>query len=280
MLTALIGHPVSHSLSPTIHAHWLEVHGIEASYRLLDVAPSEMKEAIENMRKKMPLRGMNVTVPHKERIIPYLESVDDTARAIGAVNTVVVEDGKWHGTNTDAYGFITHLLTHAPKLKANLNHAVVLGAGGAARAAVYALKQAGAARITILNRTYANAQQLGTEMGAEAAPMAQAEAMFATADLLANTTSAGMKGIAPLELPLQALPTHAVVYDIVYAPRETELLKQAAARGLHTVDGLGMLLFQAQKAFEAWWGVLPAVDAGLMQAVEDELRPREKASHA
>jgi shikimate dehydrogenase len=197
--------------------------------------------------------------------------VDDIARAMGAVNTLTQENGAWHGSNTDAYGFITHVKQCQPNATELFRHAVVLGAGGAARAAIYALKQEGAARITILNRTHATAKVLAQEFSVEAAPMDAASEVFATASLLANTTSAGMKTNAPLVLPIAALPAHAVVYDIVYAPLVTPLLADAQARGLATVDGLGMLLYQAQKAFTLWWGITPEVTESLRAHVLREV---------
>lgn len=272
--TGLIGHPVSHSLSPVIHAYWLRTHGIEGDYTLHDIAPETLATTLERWRKKMPLRGVNVTVPHKQSVIPFLDSMDDAAQAIGAVNTIRIDNGTWHGTNTDAYGFMAHFKAEMPDYATRLNHAVVLGAGGAARAAIHALKCEGIGRITILNRTFDTARALAAQFDVEAAPMEKAADILASADVLTNTTSAGMKGNAPLLLPIAALPLHAVVYDIVYAPLVTPLLAEAHAYNLATVDGLGMLLYQAQKAFECWWGVLPSVTPALRAAVLKTLEAR------
>ncbi len=268
--TGLIGHPVAHSLSPKIHSYWLRQHGIEGAYCLYDIAPEALAEGWEKL-KKTPLRGLNVTVPHKQAVMALVGDVDDTARTIGAVNTITCDNGTWHGSNTDAYGFITHLKHAQPDNAELFQHTVVLGAGGAARAAVYALKQEGAARITIINRTYETAAALAQECGVEASTMDGAAHVFATASLLTNTTSAGMKANAPLVLPMEALPAQTVVYDIVYAPLVTPLLADAAARGLATVDGLGMLLYQAQKAFALWWGVTPEVTEELRTYVLKEM---------
>lgn len=272
--TGLIGHPVSHSLSPVIHGYWLRMHGIEGDYTLHDIAPEALTTTLEHWRKKTPLRGVNVTVPHKQSVIPFMDRMDAAAQAIGAVNTIRIDNGEWHGTNTDAYGFMAHFNAEMPDYAKRLNHAVVLGAGGAARAAIHALKCESVERITILNRTYDTARTLAAEFDVEAAPMESAADILLTADMLTNTTSAGMKGNAPLLLPMASLPLHAVVYDIVYAPLVTPLLAEAHAYNLATVDGLGMLLYQAQKAFEYWWGVLPAVTPELRAAVVQTLEAR------
>lgn len=269
-LTGLIGHPVAHSLSPLIHGYWRAQHGIEGSYDLFDIAPDMLQAELQEM-KKTPLRGVNVTVPHKQSVMQALDSVDETAKIIGAVNTVVSQQGKWHGTNTDAYGFMAHLNAEIPDWQPTVSHCAVIGAGGAARAIVHALKEAGAGRITILNRTEGKAKELAHAFGCDSAPMELAQDILATTALLVNTTSAGMKDNAPLALPLARLPQDAVVYDIVYVPLLTPLLAEARALNLATVDGLGMLLYQAQGAFEHWHGVRPAVTPELRAMILEKL---------
>ncbi len=256
--TGLIGHPVSHSLSPLIHGYWRTQYNVAGEYGLHDIAPEHFATDIEKL-KKTPLRGLNVTVPHKEKIVPFLNSIDETAKTIGAVNTLVNEQGEWRGTNTDAFGFMEHLKAEIADWEPVIQQCVVVGAGGAARAILYALKEAGAARITLLNRTREKAEQLAREFRTECAAMEEAAEYLKTATLLVNTTSAGMKQNPPLLLPMLQLPPDAVVYDIVYAPLITPLLAEAHALNLATIDGLGMLLYQAQGAFEQWHGVRPAV---------------------
>lgn len=268
--TGLIGHPVSHSLSPLIHGYWRTLYNKEGEYRLIDIDPERLQAELAAL-KKTPLRGVNVTVPHKQHVMHALDTIDDTAKAIGAVNTIISAQGRWHGTNTDAYGFIAHLQAEIPDWKPVLNHCVVIGAGGAARAAIYALKQAGAARVTILNRTETKAAELAAIFRCEHAAMERANEYFPTATLLVNTTSAGMKNKDPLMLPMATLPQSAVVYDIVYAPLVTPLLAEAHAYNLATIDGLGMLLYQAQGAFEAWHGVRPEVTPELRAKVLEHI---------
>lgn len=262
--TGLIGHPVSHSLSPAIHAHWIKDLKISASYERYDVPPETLKETIHKFREQK-MAGFNVTIPHKQNIIAELDSIDKIARKIGAVNTVMRVDDLLIGTNTDAYGFVTHLKQSAPKLE--LTKVVILGAGGATRAAIVGLKEAGAKDIVLLNRTEDKAKILADTFGVSHVDWDQREEMLRDTTLLVNTTSLGMKGAEPLELSLDALPRTACVYDIVYAPLETELLKTARARGNQTIDGLGMLLHQAAAAFRLWHGAEAAVTDALREKI-------------
>lgn len=266
-LTGLIGYPLTHSRSPDIHGYWLAHHGIDADYKLFTTQPARLRQTMLHMRRK-PLLGLNITIPHKVTVTDHLDGVDALAEQIGAVNTVRVEGNRLIGTNTDAYGFITNLragLTGsvAGDLSPHLDHAVILGAGGATRAAIVALKQAGARRITVTNRTFEAAATLAERFGIQAAHWDSREQVLHDATLLINTTSLGMEGQPPLVLDIARLPESAVVHDIVYAPRVTPLLAAAQARGLRTVDGLGMLLYQAQAAFEHWHGVRPEVSTEL-----------------
>ena len=274
-LTALIGFPTEHSLSPAIHTYWMRQHGIDGEYKLLTTPPPRLRQTMLHVRKKQ-MRGVNITVPHKESVLQYLDAVDAVATRIGAVNTVIAEGEKLRGTNTDAYGFISHLREQCSGTP-DLSHCVLLGAGGAARAAIVALQEAGASRITLVNRTLATAEALAQEFGVESAAWDVSGAGLATASLLVNTTSLGMAGQPPINMSWQHLPESAVVYDIVYNPLETGLLKACRKRGNPVVDGLGMLLYQAQKAFALWHGVEPVVDKALRQHVMEELRAREAA---
>jgi shikimate dehydrogenase len=277
-LTGLIGYPVSHSRSPRIHDYWIKEHGLAADYKLFTTAPARLRQTMLHMRKKNAA-GLNITIPHKQTVIEYLDGIDEAAKRIGAVNTVIHKDGKFIGSNTDAYGFITNLREGLGDLDAHLGHVVVLGAGGATRAALIALLDAGAKNITITNRTQENAENLARLFASTAkekqatltvAPWDSRDTILRECSLLINTTSLGMVSHHLLHIDVKQLPREAAVHDIVYAPLETELLKNAAKRGLKTVDGLGMLLYQAQKAFELWHGVLPAVTPALRKYVLED----------
>lgn len=275
-VTGLIGWPVAHSLSPVIHQYWRERHGIAGTYELIPIDPASMERGIRSLKAR-GVRGFNVTVPHKERIAAFLDITDNVAEQIGAVNTVVRDGATWRGTNTDAYGFLAHLREQVPALVPVLSRVVVLGAGGAARAVVQALREAGAGSVLLLNRTRATADALAAEFGVKTGDWAERDALLADATLLVNATSLGMIGKEPLRINLGAMAPTAAVYDIVYAPLETPLLAQARQRGLIAIDGLGMLLYQAQRAFEEWHGVLPAVDAALRAHVLAALAARSPA---
>ena len=272
-LTALIGYPVEHSLSPVIHDYWLKQHGIDGAYKLLTTPPTRLRQTMLHMRKKNAA-GVNVTVPHKQAVMEHLDSIDALAEQIGAVNTILNRKGKFIGTNTDAYGFITALRDGAGDR--HLENVVILGAGGATRAVIVALKQAGAKRITLTNRTLANAAELAEEFDVGYVEWESREELLKGATLLVNTTSLGMQGMEKLELSLANLPKTAAVMDIVYAPLETELLKNARAHGCIAIDGLGMLLHQAAGAFEQWHGVKPVVDAALYVEVLESIEKEEK----
>lgn len=276
VLTGLIGYPTEHSLSPTIHDYWMRQHGIDGAYKLFTTPTARLRQTILHMRKK-EMRGFNITVPHKEGVMEFLDYIDATAHRIGAVNTVTVNGDGLHGTNTDAYGFIANLKEGLGGALPDLSHVVLLGAGGAARAAIVALKEAGATHLVLQNRTLETAQKLGQEFGIEAIEWDMRGDALAGATLLVNTTSLGMKHQPALPLSLQHLPESAVVADIVYNPLETSLLKAARGRGNKVVDGLGMLLYQAQKAFTLWHGIEPVVDKALRQHVIAEMKRRGDA---
>lgn len=272
-LTGLIGYPIAHSKSPRIHEYWIAKHGLAAEYKLFTTPPARVRQVVKRLRDK-GAAGFNVTVPHKRAVMEYLDGMDVTATRIGAVNTVVREGDKLIGRNTDAYGFITNLREGLGELAPYLERVVVLGAGGATRAALLALAEAGAQQIILTNRTEDKAHDLAAEFSREfpavtieVSPWENREKILRETRLLVNTTSLGMVSHHLLHLDVKQLPRDAAVHDIVYAPLETELLKNARARGLKTVDGLGMLLYQAQKAFELWHGVLPEVTPKLRAAV-------------
>lgn len=260
-LAGVLGWPVSHSKSPRLHGYWLRHHGLDGVYVPLPTPPERLKEALRGL-VAMGFAGANFTVPHKEAVMPLLNEISPTAKRIGAVNTIVIApDGRTCGDNTDAFGFIENLKSAVPGLAITGRDAVVLGAGGAARAVCVALADAGAGCVTVINRTRERAETLAAALGGHitVADWAERERALSGAALLINTTSLGMTGQPALDIALDALPKTAVVNDLVYAPLETRLLAEAKARGNAAVDGLGMLLFQAQAGFEAWFGVKPEV---------------------
>jgi len=268
----VMGWPVTHSRSPVVHGFWLQEHGIAGRYELLPVPPEDLATALRGLAAR-GFAGCNLTLPHKEGALAIVDRVHTTAQRIGAVNTVVVgRDGTLEGSNTDAFGFIANLEQTVPEWRAGAGPAVVLGAGGAARAVVAALIEAGAPAIRIANRHRERALSL-TELGdgVEIVDWAARAEALAGAALLVNTTSLGMTGQPPLDLALDHLPASALVNDIVYVPLETPLLGQARRRGHRAVDGLGMLLHQARPGFAAWFGVMPEVTPALRAAVEASL---------
>ncbi|TPN46956.1 shikimate dehydrogenase [Mesorhizobium sp. B1-1-9] len=268
------GHPIKHSRSPKIHGHWLAKHGIDGSYEAIDVAPHDFAEFLATLQAN-GYRGGNVTIPHKEAAFALAGRRDQAAEEIGAVNTLWFEDGTLWGGNTDGHGFAANLDDHAPGW-ASKGPAVVLGAGGASRAVIHALKERGISDIRIVNRTLARAVELRDRFGAgvSAHGMAETGELLADAGLLVNTTALGMVGNEGLAADPTLLPSHAIVTDLVYVPLETPLLAAARARGLKTVDGLGMLLNQAVPGFEHWFGVRPKVTAELRAIIVADLVPK------
>jgi shikimate dehydrogenase len=264
-----MGCPVGHSLSPRLHGHWLRRYGIDGAYLPFAVPPERLEQALRAL-PALGLRGCNLTIPHKEAALALVDRASPLAHRIGAVNTVVVEpDGALAGDNTDGFGFLASLTAGCPGWRADAGAAVLLGAGGAARAVAVALLDAGVPEVRLLNRTPDRAEKLaaGLDGPIVAVPWtARATALEGVA-LLVNTTSLGMTGQPPLVLPLDALPRTALVTDVVYTPLITPLLAVARARGHPVVDGLGMLLHQARPGFHAWFGVEPAVDDDLRAAV-------------
>jgi shikimate dehydrogenase len=268
----VIGHPIAHSRSPLIHGTWLAEHQIDGTYEAIDVAPADLLAFFERLRSG-EFAGGNVTIPHKEAVFALCDEVDPLARTIGAVNTLVARDGKIFGTNTDYLGFLGNLDAEAPGWSDGPNDAIVIGAGGAARAILVALRRRNGGKVHVLNRTVANAQALVEEIDGpfEAHGFEDFAALAGQTGLVVNTSSIGMYGTRFDWLDMSLLPKNSLVTDIVYTPLVTPLLEDAAAHGLQTVDGLGMLLHQAAPGFAAWFGVEPKVTPELRARVEATL---------
>ena len=261
-LAGVIGHPIAHSRSPALHGYWLKRYGIKGFYIPMDVAPCDLADAL-NTLPKLGFVGLNVTIPHKEEALRLADVVSDRAALIGAANTLIFRrDGRIQADNTDGSGFIANLRQNAPDWAPASGPAVVFGAGGAARAVIAALLESGVPEIRLANRTRPRADALKADFGAKIVveEWVQAGNMLEGATTVVNTTSLGMAGKAEFRIPLDALEPGATVTDLVYTPLRTGFLEEAAARGCHTVDGLGMLLHQAAPGFERWFGHRPEVD--------------------
>jgi shikimate dehydrogenase len=267
-LAGILGWPVDHSRSPQLHGHWLDHYGIDGAYVPMAVRPEHFAVAVAAL-PKLGFVGANVTVPHKEAAYAACDRLDETARRIGAVNTLSFTAEGILGRNTDGYGFIENLRHGAPDWRAARGPAVMLGAGGSARAVAVALLDAGLPELRVLNRTFDRAAALADALGGRvrAVPWEQFANAASDASLLINTTTQGMVGQPALELDLAGLPRAATVTDLIYTPVETKLLVDARQRGHSVVDGLGMLLWQAQPGFAAWFGVEPAITDALRAAV-------------
>ena len=277
MIRAFItGWPVEHSLSPLIHGHWLKRHGIDGSYERLARSPEEIGGFLTDLPGSQWIGG-NVTIPHKITAFNACALLDDAARAIGAVNTLWIENGKLAGANTDAHGFMANLDSRVPGWDTGAN-ALVLGAGGGARAIIHSLVSRGFSDVAIANRTPERAEALASHFAGPARPLAWDRLVgeIPRADLIVNTTSLGMKGQPALEIDLTNSQPETIVTDIVYTPLETPLLVQARDHGLKTVDGLGMLLHQAVPGFERWFGHRPTVDEELRGVLLAELEARSR----
>jgi shikimate dehydrogenase len=266
----LIGWPAAHSRSPLIHHYWLRTLGIEGGYNIEAVPPEGFAEFVLHLSAH-GFVGANVTIPHKERALG-LSKPDARARAVGAANTLWYEGGELRSTNTDIEGFINNLDACAPGWD-SAEDALVLGAGGSSRAVVFGLVERGIKRVHLANRTMERARALAAQFGAKVYPVAWETIgdLLPRAGLLVNTTSLGMHGQPALELDVSLLPPHAVVADLVYVPLETPLLAAARARGLKAADGLGMLLHQAVRGFELWFGRRPEVTSELRALAEADL---------
>ena len=272
-LAGVIGWPVAHSRSPLMHGHWMAGMGVRGAYVPLPVRPGDLPAAVAGLRA-MGFAGANVTIPHKVEVMALADEVDPVARLIGAANTLVVrDDGSVFATNTDWTGFVASLRAQAPGWRPDAGPAVVLGAGGGARAVAYGLLDAGASEVRVVNRTRATADALAADLGPQVTVHDWDErgAALDGAATLVNTTSLGMEGQPPLDLSLDALPDHAVVADIVYVPLETPLLAAARARGLSTADGLGMLIHQGVPCWRHWFDLTPQVTPELRALMEQSL---------
>ncbi len=272
-LAGVMGWPIAHSRSPMLHNYWMREHALNGVYVPLAIKPDGLAAALKALHP-LGFVGCNLTLPHKQQAMTIVDAVDDVAKRIGAISCVTVRaDGSLAGTNNDCFGFIHNLKQEHPDWRANAGPAVVLGAGGGARAVCYALMQAGATEIRVVNRSCARAQALAAEFGAplQALPWAQRHAALDGAALVVNTTSQGMKGQPALDVRLDALPTGALVADIIYTPLETPFLAAARLRGNATSNGLGMLLHQGRPAWKLWFDIETTVTAELRETLERSL---------
>ena len=268
-LAGVIGHPIAHSRSPALHGYWLRRYGLKGHYIPIDIAPTDLADLVRSL-PRLGFVGINVTTPHKEAILQIADIVTDRAALIGAANTLIFrKDGKIHADNTDGSGFIANLRQHAPHWAPASGPAVVVGAGGAARAVIAALIEVGVPEIRLANRTRTRAEGLRSDFGAKVTVMdwVKIPAALEDAATLVNTTTLGMIGKPDFRVPLDALNPRALVTDLVYTPLKTPLLLAAEAMGCTAVDGLGMLLHQAAPGFERWFGHRPEVDDATRAAV-------------
>ncbi len=269
LLAGVFGWPINHSRSPRLHGYWLRKYGIDGAYMPFATHPVKLEQGIRSL-PALGFRGGNITLPHKERALGFVDQVTPVAKRIGAVNTLTVrEDGTILGDNTDGYGFLAHLISTRPDWSGANGPGVVLGAGGAARAVVVALLEAGVPEVRLINRTTRRAEELADEIGGPIIVKNWDERATALKEsgILVNSTNLGQAGQTRLDISLDQLPTRALVYDIVYTPLMTDLLLAADARGNGIVDGIGMLLHQATPGFAAWFGREPEVTAELRSFV-------------
>ena len=269
VLAGVMGWPVAHTRSPAIHNHWIARHGLKGAYVQLPVHPDRLEAALRGL-PALGFAGCNVTVPHKVSAMHFMDELHPTAQRVAAINTIVVQpDGSLLGMNNDGAGYVQSLRDADPTWRGDAGPALVLGAGGAARAIVVALLDEGVPELRITNRTLERAQALAEAFGerVKVVPWAQRNDAMAGVSLLVTTTTQGMHGQPPLDVALDALPAAAMVSDAIYIPMETPLLAQARLRGHRTVNGLGMLLNQARPAFKAWYGVMPEITPELRAAI-------------
>ena len=269
VLAGVMGWQVAHTRSPAIHNHWIARHGLKGAYVQLPVHPDRLEAALRGL-PALGFAGCNVTVPHKVSAMHFMDELHPTAQRVAAINTIVVQpDGSLLGMNNDGAGYVQSLRDADPTWRGDAGPALVLGAGGAARAIVVALLDEGVPELRITNRTLERAQALAEAFGerVKVVPWAQRNDAMAGVSLLVNTTTQGMHGQPPLDVALDALPAAAMVSDAIYIPMETPLLAQARLRGHRTVNGLGMLLNQARPAFKAWYGVMPEITPELRAAI-------------
>jgi shikimate dehydrogenase len=276
----VIGDPIAHSRSPLIHGHWLRHHNIAGSYEAIHVKQHELPGFLDNLVRQGFVGG-NVTVPHKEMVFELVKKCDEIARQIGAVNTIWVEEGELRASNTDSFGFSQNLDEQAPGWDDG-TVAVVIGAGGASRGVIHALKSRGFSDIRVANRSVERAQELVSRFGSavSAHRLSALDEITSGARLIINTSSLGMKGVGHIAIDMNRLADDALVTDIVYIPLETPFLAAARLAGRRTVDGLGMLLHQARPGFEKWFGVMPKVTQELRQLIIDDMERVDVAGRA
>ena len=270
VLAGVMGWPVAHTRSPAIHNHWIAQYSLKGAYVQLPVQPQNLEAAIRGL-PALGFAGCNITVPHKVNAMQLMDTLHPAARRVAAINTVVVQaDGSLLGMNNDGYGYIQSLRDAQPDWRGDAGPALVVGAGGAARAIVVALLDEGVPEVRLCNRTQEKAQALKDAFGdrVTVVPWAHRNSAMAGVRLLVNTTTHGMHGQPALDVALDDLPAEALVSDAIYIPLETPLLAAARQRGHQTVNGLGMLLNQARPAFQAWFGVQPELTPGLIAAVQ------------
>lgn len=274
LLAGVMGWPVMHSRSPLLHNYWFRQHNLAGTYVPLGIRPEALAAALRALHP-LGFAGCNLTLPHKQEAMKIVDEVDTVAKSIGAISCVVVRpDGSLAGTNNDCYGFVRSIRQEQPAWRADSGPSVVIGAGGGARAVCYGLMQAGATEIRLVNRAFARARKIAEEFGGplKVMPWEQRHEALDDAAMVVNTTSQGMVGQSPLDIRLDKLPTQALVVDIIYTPLETPFLAAARKRGNPTVNGLGMLLHQGSPAWQAWFGIEPAVTSELRAMMEKTIR--------
>ncbi len=266
----VIGSPIMHSRSPLIHGFWLKQLGVAGRYERILVEPPDLKDFLTQLRANGYV-GCNVTLPHKETALAFIDRIDESVKAIGALNTVYVKSGQTHATSTDGEGFLQNLIASVPNYDIARKNIILLGAGGSAKALIERLLRANVRSITVANRTLARAQDLTVLFGQKIIPVEPSALNLKFCDVLVNTTSQGMSGQPELDIDISTLPSHAVVADIVYVPLKTNLIHSAETLGFRTVPGLGMLLHQAVRGFELWFGVKPVVTPELYNLIAHDI---------
>jgi shikimate dehydrogenase len=271
---SVIGWPIAHSRSPLIHGHWLKQHGIDGSYEKIPVAPENLETFLQTLRSGAYV-GTNVTIPHKEAAMAFVDDADDSVRRIGSLNTIWRENGKLRATSTDGYGFVTNVNATLAGFRWDSSVATVLGAGGSARAIIYEMLQNAVERIHVCNRTFSRAQHLAAFFGprVHAVQVEHLTSVLSDTDIFINTTAAGLNGELGFEISWGSLKPESVVADIVYTPLVTPFLRSAEQRGHAVVPGLGMLLHQAVPGFQHWFGVRPTVTRDLHDLVARDIDP-------
>lgn len=272
-MAAVLGWPVMHSRSPMLHNYWMAKYGLTGIYVPIAVRPDAIGPALKGLYP-LGFSGCNLTIPHKQNALPFLDEIDPVAKKIGAVSCVTVrEDGALHGVNNDWFGFIENILEAYPNWRADAGPIAVIGAGGGARAVVHGLATRGAREIRLVNRSFERAQKIAAEFGGPITPVRWAERSNALAGcaMVVNATSQGMQGMAALDLDLAELPADALAADIIYIPRETPFLRAARMRGNRTVNGLGMLLHQGRPAWKLWFGIDVEVTPDLRAKIESTI---------